>query len=547
MENVKKVALVAINSRSSHTNLALYYIKKLLNNNAEADCRLLELTINENWKNSLGRLTEEDFDYYLFSVYIWNCDYIENLIGMLKKINPRSRIILGGPEVSYNREKWLNLNVADTIVIGQAENFIPQLFTFKEQIFNSESTPINQIPFPYEPEDYENLADRLVYYEASRGCLFSCSYCLSSCSDQKLEYRDIERVKEEMKLLISIKPKIVKMVDRTFNSEQEYAREIWDFLISEKSPVPFHFEIHPLYLDNEDFEILKKAPVGLFNFEVGIQSTNKNVLTSVDRPYNWHKEKKNIKKLCSLKNIHTHLDQIVGLPLDTEDIAEKSFNDILALEPDEFQMGFLKILPGTSLSKKTGSYEMIVNQAPPYEVIQTSTMNYSVMKDFYMIETDLNRYYNSHYFKETLSFLMDHKEDSITFFKSLQDFSPVDKSLKRWPVLGQSLMQYTKMNHSEEEEYVFDLLRLDWCPFASGQTFPPFLKRDDKETIKELRRNSYPLFLEMVEDFTRRDFNHSILYVPESKKMKEKLNNQIVLFYRTDTVKKYTLPLNTFE
>lgn len=507
-----------------------------------ADSSLIELTINENWKNSLEKLTEESYDYYLFSVYIWNCDYIESLAALLKKVRPNSRIILGGPEVSYNLSKWKNLKIAHTLVKGQAEDFIPSLLEWDQEIFYSKNTPINEIPFPYDPEDYENLTGRLTYYEASRGCLFNCSYCLSSCSDQKLEYRDLETVKKELKLLMEIKPKIVKMVDRTFNSKIEYAREIWKFIINEKSSVPFHFELHPLFLEEEDFKILKTAPHGLFQFEVGIQSTNKNVLTSVNRPYNWPQEKNNIAELCSLKNIHTHLDQIVGLPYDTKEQSEKSFNDILSLNPDEFQMGFLKILPGTGLSQDAESYGMIVNKTPPYEVIQTSTMNYSEMKSFYKIETDLNRYYNSHYFKETLGFLMSQKENPIAFFKALQEFSPGDKSIKRWPVLGESLLKYAEKYHNDAREYVFDLLRIDWCPYASGQNYPPFLKTDDNEKIKELRRQSFAPFSEIIENFTRRDFNHSILYVPLKGKMKDRLNHQIVLFYRAEKVTRYYLP-----
>ena len=544
MKKTKIVALIAVNSRTSHTNLALYYIKKLLKDTKSVNCRLIELTINENWKNSLEKITEQNFDYYLFSVYIWNSEYIKQLLSMLKQINPHSKIILGGPEISYNHNNWEDLNLADTLVVGQAEDFIGKLFTCEENVYLSKITPIDDVSFPYDTEDYENLQNRLVYYEASRGCLFNCSYCLSSCSDQKLEFRNINTVKKDLKTLISIQPKIVKMVDRTFNSQRKYAREIWKFLIDLHSPVPFHFEIHPLFLEDDDFEILKNAPHGLFHFEVGIQSTNKEILNSVDRPYNWNKEKENIEKLCRLKNIHTHLDQIVALPLDNRSTAIQSFNDILSLYPDEFQMGFLKILPGTNLAKQVNDYKMVVNSKPPYEVIQTETLSFTEIKEFYKIETDLGRYYNTHYFGKSIQYLLDKCRSPWELFSKLQEFSPGDRSVKRWAVLGESLLQYAKKYHEEKIEYVFDLLRLDWCPFASGQAYPSFLRREDGDMVKESRRQSYTYFSDNIEGFNRRDFNHSILFIPENETLLKEMDGKARLFYRTKTVEQYEIDMS---
>lgn len=535
MKTRKKIALVAINSRTSHTNPALYYIKELLKSNDDVDSTIIELTINENWKQSLEKITSEKFDYYMFSVYIWNSSYIKDLVSLLKKIRKESTIILGGPEITYNSESWMDLNIGDVLVKGQAEAFVTSLEENIQKVFISPHTPINQIPFPYDAEDQIQLQNRLVYYEASRGCLFNCSYCLSSCSDQKLEYRNLELVKNELKILISMNPKIVKMVDRTFNSDREYAREVWSFLIKEQSHIPFHFEIHPLFLEDKDFELLKSAPENLFHFEVGIQSTNKDILNSVNRPFNWKKESENIRKLCQLKNIHTHLDQIVGLPLDTPFTAVESFNDILSLYPDEFQLGFLKILPGTGLAGQVETYGMAVNSIPPYEVIQTSTMNFNDMKEFYKIETDLGRFYNSHYFRRTLGYFLRNSSSPWQFFTDLQEFSPRDRSVKRWAVLGESLYSYAEKFHSSEVEYIFDLLRLDWCPFASAQNFPPFLQRDDGDFIKEKRKKSYALAESDIKGFTRKDFNHSIIFIAENKRLIKELDNKALLFYKSDS------------
>lgn len=543
MEKKRQIALTAVNSRSSHTNLALYYIKRLLKYQEGTNTDLIELTINENWKQSLMKLTKQPYDYYLFSVYIWNSDFIEELVPLLKKICPHSKIILGGPEITYNLEKWKKTGTADVLIQGQAESFIPQIFSWKNPVFRSRNTPLNSVPFPYEPEDYANLKGRLVYYEASRGCLFNCSYCLSSCSDQKLEYRDLGTVKKELKVLISIEPKIVKMVDRTFNSRRDYAREIWQFLIDEKSPVPFHFELHPLFLEEEDFSLLETAPENLFHFEVGIQSTDESVLKAVDRPYNWPKEKENIQRLCSLKNIHIHLDQIAALPLDNKESAEESFNEILSLSPDEFQLGFLKILPGTTLAKKAETYGMVVKKSPPYEVVQTSTMSFTEIREFYNVETDLGRFYNSHYFHHTIKYLLENSSSPWAFFTALMEFSPADKSVKRWAVLGECLLKYGEEQNSGDREYRMDLLRLDWCPFASGQNYPPFLKRNDGETTKENRRAAYPFFSKSIAGFTRRDYNRSILFVPTNERLIEELDSKAILFYRSDSIGKYKIDL----
>ena len=540
----KKIALVAVNSRTSHTNLALYYIKKMLSEYENAECSLIELTINENWKQSLERLTDTDYDYFLFSLYIWNSSYIKEIAPMLRKIQPDAKIVFGGPEISYNSTEWEKTQLADILVKGQAEEFISSLFTCNKSVYYSENRSINEIPFPYDREDYENLKGRLVYYESSRGCLFNCSYCLSSCSDQKLEYRDLNIVKEELKQLISIEPKIVKMVDRTFNSNQKFAREVWKFLIELESPVPFHFELHPLFLEDEDFKILSVAPQDLFHFEVGIQSTNKKVLSAVNRPYNWDRERENIKKLCRIENIHTHLDQIVALPEDNRDFAIQSFNEILGLYPDEFQLGFLKIIQGTGLSENVNKYKMIVNPNPPYEVIQTQDMSFSHLKEFYSVENNLNRYYNSHYFVKSLTFLLKKSSTPWIFFSQLLRFSPEDKMVKRWAVLGESLKLYAEKYLREEVDYLCDLLRLDWCPYASGQNFPPFLRLNDGDELKDSRRKTYEHLFDRIENFTRRDFNHSILFKPQTERLKLELNHQAILFYRTDKVLRYPIKLD---
>ncbi|MBN2658423.1 MAG: DUF4080 domain-containing protein [Spirochaetales bacterium] len=532
---MKKIILVAINSRSSHSNPTLFAIKKMLNRENSVQPVLLELTINENWREALAKLASQQGEIYLFSVYIWNKEFIEKIIPLLKAIIPEARMVFGGPEISYNLSLWREKPWADVLVSGQAEDFIPRLLAYTGREYHSDHTPINDVLFPYEEEDREILEGRLVYYEASRGCLFNCSYCLSACSQGKPEYRDIGTVKREMAKLISLNPKIVKMVDRTFNSDREFAREIWKYLIDLNPAVPFHFEIHPVFLSEEDFNILKEAPEGLFFFEVGIQSTDRTILEAVDRPWNRPKEKENIDRLCSLKNIHTHLDQIVALPLDTPETARQSFNEILNHKPDDFQLGFLKILPGTPLAGKTERYGLKASPFPPYEVVETSSFPFEELQIFYRVEADLNRYYNSGYFSGTLEYMMDRFSDPWTFFEELSLFSPDNRLSKQWPVLCESLLGMCEKHFPEEREYLIDLLRYDWCPYASGQSFPSQIRLPQDEQIKEIRRESYPLFEEAIKGFSRRNFNHSILFVPGSLRMQKEHSDRITLFYREES------------
>lgn len=533
MKEQAHVVLAAVNSKSSHSNPTLFHFKNHLAENSDCKVTLLELTINESWRDALEKLTDTNGHYFLFSVYIWNRSWLERLLPLLKKLAPESRIILGGPEITWNRSYWEEMDWTDTLVIGQAEGFMEKLFDFREKVFISPPTPIGQIGFPYGDEDREVLEGRLVYYEASRGCLFNCSYCLSACEQGKPEYRELETVKGHVEKLIALKPKIVKMVDRTFNSDRDFARALWQYLIDRKSPVPFHFELHPLFLEEEDFAILEKAPPGLFFFEVGIQSTDREVLTAVNRPWHRPAERMNIERLCRMKNIHTHLDQIVALPMDTPEKAVRSFNEIISHRPDDFQLGFLKILPGTPLGTGEKSSGMIRTEFPPYEVVETPWFPMAGMREFYRTEADLNRYYNSGNFPETLAELMVLFPSPWIFFRELSRYSPENRVTKQWPELAKSLLLLGEGEIEGGRDYLMDLLRLDWCPHASGQAYPPLLRREEDGEINVIRRNGYPLFKKMIEGFSNRDYKRSILYVPSSQGMKDR-RKEMTLFYRRE-------------
>ncbi len=353
---MKNILLVGINARYTHSNLAIRYLRNYVSD-LSYQITLEEFTINQPLLDILSKIFKLEPEIIALSVYIWNTEIIRKLLPEVHKLLPECKIILGGPEVSYNPQHWLEeFPFLNFIICGAGEAgfryLIEKKLLVKEQIIKIQNPAFNEIKFPYTDDDFPGLKDKYIYYEASRGCPFKCSYCLSSRSDQKLELREFNKVKEELEFLLNKKPRIIKFVDRTFNANREFSRNIWQYLIEINPDTKFHFEIYPALLEEEDFILLEKCPVDLFQFEIGIQSTNPATLKAIHRPDNWHKTKEKIQKLISIGNIHIHVDLIAGLPYDEFKHIKHSFNDIYALQADHFQLGFLKILPGTEITKK---------------------------------------------------------------------------------------------------------------------------------------------------------------------------------------------------
>lgn len=551
-----RLALISVNAKSSHSNPTLYYMRNLLQQQSGFSSVIIELTINMSWKECLEKLTAEFFDYALFSVYIWNSEFIGNIAELLAKINPEIKLIAGGPEITYNTRYWKDHSSFDLLVTGQAEGFIQHYFLQTENrdsflqngIFSSPHKSITESIFPYAEEDHKHLSGQLVYYEASRGCRFSCSYCLSACENQIFEYKKVETVKKDLLKLSEIKPKTIKFVDRTFNADKEFSREIWQFLIDQNFTVPVHFEIHPVYLETKDLNLFRKMPPGILNVEVGIQSTNKEVLHNVNRAGDWQKEKKILNMLCTIPGIHTHLDQIAGLPGDTPETAVESFNNILSLEPDDFQLGFLKVLPGTPLEERVEEFGIKKASFPPYEIVKTADMDFNFLKILYRIEKLVRYFYNSDYFENTFScFLKQMKPWDI--FSRLDQLIKEENYSKQWTYLGKCLFDLANELFSENILYIKDLLRLDWCPYAKAQGYPYFLQGEDFEEIKKIRRKVFYHLSENRSDFSRVLYNHSILFIPRTDKLRNELKNKAVLFYKQKNSKplQLTVDINVFN
>jgi len=429
-----KIFLTSINARFTHSNLALRYLRSYANKQF-SDVSLIEYTINQNIDEILEELVQAKPDVLVFSVYIWNSTIIKKILSVLGDILPRTKIVLGGPEVSYNADIWLpQFDSIDYIITGAGEAgweyLLNSSFQVSDKIISKTNYRFSDIPFPYLADEFPELNQKYIYFESSRGCPFKCSYCLSSRLDQGLDYRDLSMVKEELSWLISQNPKIIKFVDRTFNSNGKRAREIWQFLIDSKTKTKFHFEIHPSLLTEQDFDVLKQAPEELFQFEIGIQSTNPNTIKEIGRFENWEKIKVNIARLLEFEQIHSHSDMIVGLPYENRAKTIDSFNNIYNLQADHFQVGFLKVLPGTEMANKSAEYGIVKHSFPPYEILQNKWMSFEEIRNFKNVEHVLELLGNSGRFKTVLDNLLPGFESPYHLFEAVSVYFREVRSAK---------------------------------------------------------------------------------------------------------------------
>jgi len=526
---MKKILLVGINARYTHQNLAIRYLRNFV---AELnfDVTISEYSINQNQLDILEEIVDKKPDIIAISVYIWNVQIVKFISSHLKNILPKTKIVLGGPEASYNSNLWLNnFPHIDFIIFGAGEAGFKYLlennFQAEKKIINIKNPPFHKIPFPYLTEDFSE--NRYLYYEASRGCQFQCSYCISSRNDQKLEFRKIEDVKKELNFMLKFKPKIIKFVDRTFNANSEFSRQIWEFIISQKTSTKFHFEIFPNLLTDADLEVLTKIPRNLFQFEIGIQSTNFTALKTINRSSKWRKTKKNITKLLRLKNIHFHLDFIAGLPFEDFESVKKSIDEILSLKPNHFQLGFLKILPGTEMAEKKELFEMITMQNPPYQVLQNKWLNFAELSQIRQVENEINIFYNSEKYQHFINNLSDEFNSNFEMFTEIAKFRAelnFEKNTKNWQKNSQFLLKFIKQNFCKMHEFYADCLRFDWCHFTKSHYYPSFLDNNILKKAKNIGRN----YLKKSENNSKK----FITFLPISAKFQSKYmkKNKLIIF-----------------
>lgn len=421
-----KTILVAVNAKYAHTNLAVRYLRHSLEA-AGIPCEIAEYTINQPVRAVVADLALRSPDALLFSCYLWNIDFVRRVGSDLRALFPRARIILGGPEVSYEAQALLpGLPFADAIVCGEGEDQVAAVLradSLQSVYYPQEYTNLDKLPFPY--DDLAALENRVLYYESSRGCPFGCSYCLSS-ADRKLRLRSLPLVYGDLQRFLDARVMRVKFVDRTFNVTPDRAYAIWEYLMAHDNGVTgFQMELGGDLLTPEQLSLLARARPGLFQFELGVQSTDEATLASVCRKTDLNRLKENIRAVRRPGNIHCHLDLIAGLPGEGFQRFLRSYDEVMALGPEQLQLGFLKLLRGSALWRERARYGLRFSEYAPYEVLETGDISFSELARLKQLEEMTEIYYNSGRFSLSLAFLLAREASPARFLLELADTVPV--------------------------------------------------------------------------------------------------------------------------
>lgn len=496
-----KVLLTTLNSKYVHSNLALKYLYMA---GCEAGCQLelREFTINNSRDYIFSELVMGAYDAVCFSCYIWNIQKTLELAEDLKKAKPRLRILVGGPEVSYDSRAFMdNHQFVDFLIAGEGENAFKAWcqafekggsFDGIEGLFFrsngnikgdalSRPAEFETLPFPYDAFSCEK--DKVIYYESSRGCPFNCSYCISSI-DRSVRHLPLSRVKEELSCFLHSKVKQVKFLDRTFNWNRKRSFEIFRYLMEEdRGETNFHFEICADLVDDETLCLLKKARKGLFQFEIGIQSVHEKSLEAVSRSSHISRVLDNVRKLVELGNIHIHTDLIAGLPFEDYDTFGRSFNKVYQLGAENLQLGFLKLLKGTAIRKQADQYEYVFMKEAPYQIISNQFISAEQICRLKQIEEVLDLYHNRGGFESSLKFAVSHMAVSaFAFYENFSDF-------------------YYKKGFQHRSHKKEDLYRIFYefgCSAGAGDTLLELLERDLEQTmnfdaVKKFKRKGWSI------------------------------------------------------
>lgn len=507
-----KILLVALNAKFIHSSLALRYLKKYAAS-VEEHVSIEEYTINHRTDFILADIFEKQPDVVGFSCYIWNIEMILTIAENLKKVLPKVHIFFGGPEVSYDAEERMKeYPFIDFIIRGEgeetfqevAEGFVHNAFrieniqgvTYRKDgmIFsNADRKPIEMDSLPFVYEELSSLEHRILYYETQRGCPYCCQYCLSSI-EKGIRFLSLERVEKDLQFFLNQQVRQVKFVDRTFNANPAHAKHIWAYLIAHDNGITnFHMEITADIMDQESLDLLKKARPGLFQFEIGVQTTNPKTMTAIQRNVNFDKLSAVVKEIKRQGNIHQHLDLIAGLPEEDYTSFGKSFDDVYALQPEQFQLGFLKLLKGSGLRRDAKLYDIVYQSKAVYEVLSTHVLPYADLLKLKAVEEMVELYYNSGKALHTLAFGVALYDSPFRFYEALGTY---------WKKKGHDLVQHSKMELytilyqfieqdaclSPRVELFRDLLKLDifTCDFV--KTLPDWLQEEGEEA-KEKRWN----------------------------------------------------------
>lgn len=552
-----KVLLAAINAKYIHSNLGIYSLKtygeKMLKEwglAEQAEISLAEYTINHQMEQILQDIYKRKPDVIGFSCYIWNISYVKVILADIKKVLPDVKIWAGGPEVSYHGEAFLKEEPAvDLVMMGEGEitfaHFLKALLEGEDlkqvpglMVRNADGTftdtgfrqvmDMSQIPFPYAFMDMKELEHRIIYYESSRGCPFSCAYCLSSI-DKKLRFRSLDLVLPELEWFLQAKVPQVKFVDRTFNCKKSHAMAIWQYIRDHDNGVTnFHFEIAADLLDKDELDLLSTMRPGLVQLEIGVQSTNEKTLEAIRRKTDIEEIREITETINSWHNIHQHLDLIAGLPWEDLESFKKSFNDVYEMEPEQLQLGFLKVLKGSYMEELIPTCDLLYSAAPPYEVLCTKWLSYGDVLELKDIEEMTEVHYNSRQFTCTLKELekeFDTPYEMFSFMAGYYNknhlFGISHSRIARYEILWKIIQERLEKNEkcetqgkpenggvSEKLEQYRDLLMTDLYLRENVKSRPTFARdlSDSKDFVREFfqREEKTPEHLSGYEGYDSR-------------------------------------------
>ncbi len=485
-----------------------------------------EFSINDRVENILEGIIEEKPDVVAFSCYIWNMEFVNRLAELIKLVDPKIEILYGGPEVSYEGKEFLENHEGEYVIVGEGEKTFREFVLYKlgegkiedikglnykrdGKVFENPKRPemdMNELVFPYTYE--EDINNKIVYYEASRGCPFKCKYCLSSVM-HGVRFLDVERVKKELKYFMERGLKLVKFVDRTFNCNREYTVELLKYLSEQDTETRFHFEVAADLLTEEQIEILNNAPKGRFQLEVGVQTTNNEVLHNINRYITYENIKEKVLKVAAGKNVMQHLDLIAGLPGEDLESFKKSFNDVHAIRPDEIQLGFLKLLKGSSMREEAEKWGIVYSPYAPYEIIRSKDISYEELLLLKKVEAMVDKYYNSCKFNNVIKFFLNIYEKPFDFYYDLAMFFEEKGNFKRsignveyYKIL---LDFYLEKIGGEDEGLFKEVLKFDYLCFNKKRWLPDFLLRtitkEDEQSIKDSFDRQMPFKKAHIEKF----------------------------------------------
>lgn len=572
-----KILLTTLNSKFIHTNLAIRYLKESVKDLVDVDIR--EYTINNQLDYILKDIYKNNYDVVFFSTYIWNIYDIVKLCDNLKKVKPEIKIGLGGPEVTYDSQNAMEeYKFLDYILCGEGELVFRDLvkhflgnkniedvkgIVYRKDgkiVVNEEMEllqNLDEIPSPYENLDIKEYENRIVYYETSRGCPFNCQYCLSSAI-KGLRYFGIDRVKRDLKNLIDARVSQIKFIDRTFNANKKFAKEIMNFLMeNDNGYTTYHFEVTAHLLDDDMLNFLKDCKEGLFQFEIGVQSTNQKTLDAVGRRDDFEKLSYVVKTIKSFRNIHQHLDLIAGLPYEGYERFEQSFNDVFNLGIEQLQLGFLKMIKGTGMRYSAEKYGYRFKDYAPYEILFNDFISYDEILKIKDIEEILETYYNSNNFPLSLEYIIKnyYKESPFKFFEEFstyfEDNGYFDMAQGK-NQLYKILLDFYNEKINKNNDLFSEILKYDYLSLGKISTIPPIFNKIEINNFKskchdflhnvDNLKNYLPEFADTPTKYILKyihfePFKYDILRLKEDINAKLEEEQTVILFdYNTNKV-----------